>query len=131
MERSTCGTRFLQDLKHSRCPMIFEWPFFSSPRVHEATGPTTEKKSVLCFNKRTVSFISYKRIEIKVFLLLASPSSSAREISSRFQVCVRKLVDVLLQQFFRDCKIASTKENLLSVDGERHKHTVQYSTTSP
>lgn len=47
--------------------------------------------SVLCFNKRTVIFISYKRIEIKVFLLLPR-----REISSRLE-CVH---ENLLMFFF-------------------------------
>lgn len=84
----------------SSCPMIFEWPFFFLGSIG-TTGPTAEKNniySVLCFNKRTVIFISLKRIEIKVFLLVLLSAFwlvAAREISSR--VCV---YENLLMFFF-------------------------------
>lgn len=82
--------------------MISEWPFLM-PQVqaHGTTGPTAEKNMFSLFYvsiKKTVIFISYKRIEIKVFLL-RRPIFLNVKFGERFllafRVCAGDHVDVL------------------------------------
>lgn len=112
--------------------MISEWPFLM-PRVqaHGTTGPKAEKKnvlSVLCFNKRTVIFISYKRIEIKVFLLRlhrSAPScwmlNSARDFFSLLESVCRRCSSSSSTVLFSNHEEESPEKQLKTLTKVIHK----------